>query len=497
MNYVSYVRLQSLAQPEAVAVRDEEKTWTYEELISDVQRGAAVLADHGVDAGDVLALALPNSYEFIVGTLAGLAREAMVAPINPEYREGEFGHILPEADPDAVVATTAVADRVSHIAPTKTTWLTVDGTTATSVDFAKALEAATAGYRIPPTSADSPAFLLYTSGTTGQPKGAVHTHDTVVAVSDACAVSYELTVGDRFLAAMPLYHCTGTSIVTSTLKVGGEVVLHEDWDSEATLELLDEYDINAFSGVPTMFQDWLAVDDGSYDCEAMHTAVIGVSDVTVDLIERSEAMLGCPVLNGYGMTETFIAGIWEDRYDERRPPSVGRMEDPLVEASIVDPETGEERPPGEPGELRLRGRPLLEEYYRRPELTKDAFDGDWFYTGDLAKRDEDDYLYILDRLDDTILCGGHNVYPQEVEATIEELDGVEEAVVVGRDDERKGQKPVAVVSQTNGAVTESVVREHCLDRLAAYKHPRDVYFVDKFPLNDVGKVDRDRLRERV
>jgi long-chain acyl-CoA synthetase len=497
MNYVSYVRLQSLAQPEAVAVRDEEKTWTYEELISDIQRGAAVLADHGVDTGDVLALALPNSYEFIVGTLAGLAREAMVAPINPEYREGEFNHILPEADPDAVVATTAVADRVSHITPTETTWLTIDGTTATSVDFTEAREAATEGYRIPPTSADTPAFLLYTSGTTGQPKGAVHTHDTVVAVSDACAVSYELTVDDRFLAAMPLYHCTGTSIVTSTLKVGGEIVLHEGWDPEATLELLDEYDINTFSGVPTMFQDWLAVDDGSYDFEAMHTAVIGGSDVTTDLIERSETLLGCPVLNGYGMTETFIAGIWEDRYRERRPPSVGRMEDSLIEASIVDPETGEEQPPGKPGELWLRGRPLLEKYYRRPELTEEVFDGDWFHTSDLAKRDEDDYLYILDRLDDTILCGGHNVYPQEVEATIEELDGVKQAIVVGRDDERKGQKPVAIVSRTDGTVTESVVRDYCLDQLAAYKHPREVRFVDKFPLNDVGKVDRDRLQEQV
>ncbi|MCY4731571.1 acyl--CoA ligase [Natronomonas gomsonensis] len=497
MNYVSYVRLQSLAQPEAVAVRDEEKTWTYGELMSDVQRGAAVLADNGVEAGDVLALALPNSYEFIVGTLAGLAREAMVAPINPEYREGEFDHILPEADPDAIVSTTAVADRVSHIAPMETTWLTVDGTTATSVDFVDSLKTADGGYRIPPTSADTPAFLLYTSGTTGQPSGAVHTHDTVIAVSDACAVSYELTVGDRFLAAMPLYHCTGASIVTSTLKIGGEVVLYEDWDAESTLKLLDEYDINAFSGVPTMFQDWLALDDGTYDCEAMHTAVIGGSDVTADLIKRSEALLGCPVLNGYGMTETFIAGIWEDRYNERRPPSVGQMEDSLIEASIVDPKTGEEQPPGEPGELRLRGRPLLDEYYRRPELTEEAFDGEWFYTRDLAKRDEDNYLYILDRLDDTILCGGHNVYPQEVEATIEDLDGVKQAIVVGRDDERKGQKPVAVVSRTDSGVTESIVREHCLEQLAAYKHPREVQFVDSFPLNDVGKVDRDTLRERV
>lgn len=496
MNYVSYVRLQRQDHPRAVAVRDGEETWTYEELFADVKRTANVLADRGVDRGDVVALALPNSYEFVVATLAGLAREAMVAPINPEYRDGELGHILPEAEPTAAVATPEAAGRMREIAPGETTWLVVgEGTDAEG--FRATVADASADYRLPRSHGDTRAFLLYTSGTTGRPKGVVHTHDTVIAVSDACAISYELTGGDRFLAAMPAYHCTGMSILTATLKAGGAAVLTETWDPEGTLAAIDEHDVNVFSGVPTMFQDWLRVDDGSFDLGSMHTAVIGGSDVTADLIERSEALLGCPVLNGYGMTETFIAGIWEDRHRERRPPSVGRMEDPLVEARIVDPETGEAVASGESGELQLRGAPLLEEYYRQPSLTAEAFDDGWFRTGDLVRTDGDGFLYVLDRMDNTILCGGHNVYPREVEATIEELEGVERAAVVGRDDERKGQKPVAVVERSDPELTADAIREHCLDRLAAYKHPRDVVFVDEFPRNDVGKVDRETLRKRV
>jgi long-chain acyl-CoA synthetase len=275
------------------------------------------------------------------------------------------------------------------------------------------------------------------------------------------------------------------------------VVLTESWEPRSTLEAIDQYDINLFSGVPTMFQDWLRINDGSYDLSSMHTAIIGGSDVTAELIERSEALLNCPVLNGYGMTETFIAGIWEDRRRNRRLPSVGRIDDPLVDASIVDPETGEEQPPGEPGELRLRGRPLLEEYYNRPELTNAVFTDRWFHTGDLVKRDEDNFLYILDRMDDTIVCGGHNIYPREVESTIEEVDGVTRAVVVGREDSRKGEKPVAIVTRGDTSVAAGEIKDHCLDTLAAYKHPREVHFVEDFPLNDVGKVDRDALRERV
>jgi long-chain acyl-CoA synthetase len=515
MNYVSYVRLRAATHPETIAVRSGPETWSYGELFADVQRAANALADAGVDRGDTCALLLSNRYEFVVGTLATLARRALVTPINPKYRNRELGHILAQSAPTAAIGCAdAYEQAVDHL-PEETTWFDTDGVTGNNRrSFSTALADADDGYRLPETLDEEQGFLLYTSGTTGTPKGAVHTHGTFTAVADACTICYEMLLGNSFLSVMPFYHCTGMSILGTTLKVGGELVLMDEWDAEASLSAIEEYDVETFSGVPTMFQDWLAV-DGDYDTSSLKVAQIGGSGTSTELIERSEALLGCPVINGFGMTETFVAGVWEDLQDDRlgdrRPPSVGRATDRLVEVKIVDPDTSTEQSPNEPGELLLRGQTVMEEYYKEPALTTDAFmkvpsseasaatdaQSRWLKTGDWAQIDEDGFLYILDRMDDTIICGGHNVYPQEVQDTIEELNGVEQAVVVGREDKRKGEKPVALVSRHDVSVTADTIKSWCLDQLAAYKHPREVRFVEEFPRNGVGKVDRDALANHV
>ncbi|MFC4540589.1 class I adenylate-forming enzyme family protein [Halosolutus amylolyticus] len=491
MNFVSYVCLRSQGHPSAVAVRSGSESWTYGELLDDVRTAANVLADHGVEDGSRVGLMLHNRYEFVVGTLATLARRAIVVPINPDYKRHELGHILGQSTPEVVLGTASAYEHAADELPVGTDWFDVGDRNSDRTGFWDAMATAADEYRIPKTLDSKRAFLLYTSGTTGQPKGVVHTHDNFIAVSDACAISYEVTPGDGFLAAMPMYHCTGMSVLGTTLKYGGELVLVSEWDPERTLRAIDEYDVNVFSGVPTMYQDWLNVDDG-IDTGSMHTAVIGGAGTTAELIRRSEALLDCPVLNGYGMTESFIAGIWERRNDERRLPSVGRTTDRLVEVRVVDPDSGDDQPPGEPGELLIRGRPMMEEYFDEPEKTAAAFDDDgWFHTGDWARIDADDYLYIVDRMDYTILCGGHNVYPQEIEGVIESLDGVDSAVVVGREDDRKGAKPIALVTDNGDPPSADEIKTYCLENLAPYKHPREVQFVDELPRNDVGKVDRD------
>lgn len=511
MNYVSYVRLRAASQPEAVAVRSGTDAWTYDELFSDVQRAANALAEAGLDRGDTCALLLPNRYEFVVGTLATLARGALVIPINPEYRDREFGHILTKSTPTVAIGCAEAYEQAAEHLPAETTWFDVDGVTDDGrVSFGTALVASDADYQIPETLDEQAGFLLYTSGTTDTPKGAVHTHGAFTAVADACMMCYEMLPGERFLGVMPFYHCTGMSILGTTLKVGGELVLMEEWDADRSLSLIEQYDIEVFSGVPTMFQDWLASEE-AYDTGSLKVAQIGGSGTSAELIERSEALLGCPVINGFGMTETFTAGVWEDfqdyRLGNRRPPSVGRATNRLVEVKIVDPDERTEQPPNEPGELFIRGQTVMERYYEEPTLTADAFaeidDGTvddcdrWLRTGDWARIDEDGFLYILDRMDYTIICGGHNVYPQEVEDTIEELDGVGQAVIIGRPDDRKGEKPIALVARTDESVTAEAIKSWCLDQLAAYKHPREVRFVDEFPRNDVGKVDRSALAEQL
>ena len=358
------------------------------------------------------------------------------------------------------------------------------------------VRAASPAFAVPETMGGREAFVLHTSGTTGRPKGVVHTHANVIAVSDASVVSYEMEPGSVFLAVMPLYHCTGIgTILGPTLKVGGELLLREAWDPEVALDDVESHDVNVFSGVPAMFKDWLATSaDRSVDTGSMRTAVIGGAGVSADLIRRSEAFLDAPVLNGWGMTETFAAGLWEDRRGPRRLPSVGRTSGRLIEAKVVDRSTGGEAPTGEPGELLVRGEALLTGYLdHEVERT-----GEWFHTGDYARVDEDGYVYVLDRVEYTVITGGENVYPQEVEGVIEELDGVREAAVVGKPDEWKGAKPVAFVDRLPRAdLTAKEVTDHVLAELAAFKHPREVTFVDSLPRNATGKVDRETLEERL
>ncbi|MEF8801033.1 MAG: class I adenylate-forming enzyme family protein [Halolamina sp.] len=508
MNYLDFVEATERAFPDQVAVREGEKRWTYAELLDDVRAAANVLTTAGVEPGDAVLVMLPNTYQFVTATLGSLARQAVVVPMDTRFGRREVGALLDQVDPAAAVVSDAAGPVLAAAAETKE--LAVfgedddeegnddgggDGVDEATNQWSAALAAADASYTIPETMGEREAVVLHTSGSTGVPKGAVHTHANLIAISDAAAVSYEVRPGDVFLAAMPLYHCTGLgTILGPTLKVGGELLLEESWEPERIRTAIAEHDVALFSGVPTMYRDWLSgPETQDVDTASMHTAVIGGADVTASLIRRSEELLGCPVLNGWGMTETFAGGLWENRHSERRLPTVGGLGGRLFEAKIVDRGTGEECPPGEPGELLVRGEAMMTGY-----LAHDGeWAGEWFHTGDYARLDEG-FVSILDRVDTTIVTAGENVSPREIEATIEELSGVRDAVVVGKPDERKGEKPVAFVLRDGDAgLSEQVVKDHVLSELAAFKHPREVTFVDEFPRNSSGKVDRASLATRL
>ena len=505
MNYLDYLVSNERAFPDRVAVREGEVTWTYAELLEDARSAATVLGDAGVDAGDTVVVMLPNTYHFVTSTLGSLARRAVVVPVNTRFQRREVTSLIDQVEPSAAVASEGtlpvVTDALDESDAIDATDVTVFGVrTDDSPDDVRRWDAAVRTTRpavaVPETMGEREAFVLHTSGTTGRPKGVVHTHANLIAVSDASVVSYEMGPGSVFLAVMPLYHCTGIgTILGPTLKAGGELLLREEWDPVAALDDVEAHGVTVFSGVPAMFKDWLAVaSDRSVDTDSVRTGVIGGAGVSADLIRRSEAFLDAPVLNGWGMTETFAAGLWEDRRGPRRLPSVGRTSGRLIEAKVVDRSTGAEVPTNEPGELLVRGDALLTGY-----LDHEAeWTGEWFHTGDYARVDEDGYVYVLDRVDYTIITGGENVYPQEVEGVIEELDDVREAAVVGKPDEWKGRKPVAFVDRLPRAdLTAEEVRDHVLAELAAFKHPREVTFVDALPRNATGKLDRQTLEERL
>lgn len=497
VNFVDTLNQTARTHPNRVAVREGDRTWTYDNLRRDVMAGANVLANEGVSPGDSVAAVLPNTYDFVVAVLATLARRARLVPINVRFQRRELSHIATQIDAAIVLTCSENVDLVAEAFGVETK---VYGTAPEMKvpNWSDEVAAASTDYMVPHTLSRREAFVLYTSGTTGRPKGAVHPHRTFMAVGDGSCISYQLVPESTFLNVMPMYHCTGMAILAATIRGGAELILAEEWDPKASLRLIDKVGITHFSGVPAMFKDWLAVADDSFNESSMNMGIIGGAGVSEQLIEQSEDLLGCPVLNGFGMTESFAAGIWEDPRNKRRTPSVGRTPDLMYEAKIVDPETHEELPAGSVGELIIRGDTTMTKYLDAPDATARTLIDGWLHTGDLAIVDEDGFIYLKERMSYTIITGGENVYPREIEETIETLPGVKQAAVVGRPDDRKGEKPVAFVERLDGAsIDEQAVKDYCLNEMAPFKHPREIFFIEDMPRNTGGKIDRFALERRL
>ncbi|QLG50206.1 class I adenylate-forming enzyme family protein [Natrinema halophilum] len=498
MNFVDYLELNRRSNPDQIAIRTETNTWTYEELVRDVRRFANVLQSDGISSESHVAVMLPNTYEFAVALFGSLARNQLTGLIDPRSKRGELETLITQMDPAAIVTTAENADSVREIDQSISVYCTEAGD-GVGQDFWEQTEAASAEFRVPETLGEEEALMLHTSGSTGQPKAVVHTHGSFIAVSDLATISYELHSDTTHLAALPLYHCWGLMNLGATLKIGGEIVLMNRWNPEEAMERIDEYGIDFFSGVPAMYKDLMASPQSDqWQPTSLEVAITGGARVPSELIPDAEALLECPVFNGWGMTETFAAGVWEEPSQERRIPSVGTSSDRLFEVKVIDQEDGSELPSGEAGELLVRGDAVMKRYLGQPSETSDVFSGEWLRTGDIARIDQDGYVYLQDREKYMIITGGENIYPQEVEDVIEELDGVRNAVVVAKPDERKGEKPVAFVERTDQSeLTEAEIKSHCLDQLAAFKHPRTVTFIDDPPRNSVGKIQRTALEEEI
>jgi long-chain acyl-CoA synthetase len=357
-------------------------------------------------------------------------------------------------------------------------------------DFPGLLASAPADDRVAERGATDTAVILYTSGTTGSPKGAELTHANLARNAGVVRTDlFRLTPGDVIFGGLPLFHAFGqTCTLNAAVASGACVTLLPRFAPEQALQILDAHRVTVFEGVPTMYVALLGHPDrAAYDTSALRLAVSGGAAMPVEVLRGFEEAFGCHVLEGYGLSETSPVASFNHPDRPRKPGSIGT---PIrgVEMRLVDKE-GDEVPQGGVGEIVIRGHNVMKGYWRRPQDTAKAIPDGWFRTGDMGRVDADGYYEIVDRKKDMIIRGGYNVYPREIEEVLYEHPAVAEAAVIGLPHPALGEEVgAAVVLKPGAGVTAGELRDHVKSQVAAYKYPRAVWIVDELPKGATGKI---------
>jgi long-chain acyl-CoA synthetase len=467
------------------AVRLDETVVTYAALEEASARVAGLLRERGVAVGDRVGIMVPNVPCFPAIYYGILRVGAIVVPMNVLLKGREVAFYV--ADPNVKVLFAwgecgAAAEEGASEAQAEVI-----------VVEPGELESVLAGdpaHEVAQRSACDTAVILYTSGTTGKPKGAELTHGNLRRNIEISAIGLtELTEDDILLGALPLFHSFGqTCSMNSAVRTGACLDLMPRFDATRALEMMDRDGVTIFQGVPTMYHALLHHPDRDrYDMSKLRLCVSGGAALPVEVLRGFEEAFGATILEGYGLSETSPVASFNQLGRERKPGSIGT---PIegVEMRVVD-EDGNEVEPGEVGEVVIRGHNVMKGYWNRPEATEEAMRGGWFHTGDMARMDEDGYFFIVDRKKDMILRGGYNVYPREIEEILFEHPAVMEAAVVGLPDERLGEEVGAAIALKPGADADADdLRDFVKQRVAAYKYPRRIWFVDELPKGPTGKI---------
>ena len=436
---------------------------------------AAALAARGVDRGDRVVLCSATPSRFVDAYLGALRMGAIVVLLNPACSEGEAAHVARDSDPAAAVVDDAQ----------RGTWISRAAPSLRAVLDTAALpaEAGGGGPPLDDLGPDDPALLMYTSGTTGTPKGALLRHGNLLASAAAVGHAWRWTDADRLVLALPLFHAHGLAVgLNGTLLAGASAVLLPRFDAAAVLDAAREHEATLFFGVPTMYAR-LAAEPRAAELAGLRLCVSGSAALAPSLFALIEELSGQRVLERYGLTETLMNT--SNPYDgERRPGTVG-LPLPGVEVQLAG---------GDRGEIRVRGPNVFAGYWRNPEATAAVLDKDgWFSTGDVGEHDEKGYLRIVGRTRELIITGGYNVYPREVEDALMAHPLVAEAAVVGLPSEEWGEVVTAFVVKRDPDLDADALLVHARERLAPYKVPRQVRFVAALPRNALGKVVKQRL----
>ncbi len=477
--------------PGRAALRLDDVTLDYRSLDDASARVAALLRATGVGPGDRVGLMLPNVVEFAPLYYGILRAGAVVVPMNPLLKRREVAYYLSDAGASLAFVWHAVADEAAAgAADAGARCLVVDPDR-----FAGLLAATEPDRSVADRAAADTAVILYTSGTTGQPKGAELTHENLrrnVEVSNGTL----LRVGpeDVVFGGLPLFHSFGQTVgLNCAVAAGATLTLLPRFDPARALRILARDRVTVFLGVPTMYAALLREAGDAAPDLALRLCVSGGAALPVEVLKAFEGTFDCVILEGYGLSETSPVACFNHPDQPRKPGTIGTPIDG-VQMRVID-DAGNEVAAGTVGEIAVRGHNVMKGYWRRPEATAEAVVDGWFRTGDLGTRDEDGYFRIVDRKKEMVIRGGFNVYPREVEEVLYEHPAVAEAAVIGIPDDMLGEEVGAAVALKPGAsATADELRAFVRERLAAYKYPRRVWLVDALPKGATGKILKREIR---
>jgi malonyl-CoA/methylmalonyl-CoA synthetase len=475
----------------------DESIISYGELRQQTAKVANALTASGVQPGDRVAAQIDKSVAAVALYLGTIRAGAVFLPLNTAYTANEIDYFINDAKPALVICRAQTEARLRPIASAagaQLETLAADGNQGSWVDK---LNLAGNEFATVIRSADDLAAILYTSGTTGRSKGAMISHKNLATNAQTLVDYWHINAEDVLLHALPIFHTHGLFVAINSLMItGGSMLFLSHFDAEEVLKLLPRCTL--MMGVPTFYTRLLALDAFNRDTSAhMRLFISGSAPMTMETHREFEARTGQVILERYGMTETNM-NTSNPYHGERIAGSVG-LPLPGVELRITDTESNEARqlPDGEVGMIEIRGDNVFKGYWKMPEKTAEEIRSDGFFiTGDLGMMDEKGYVHIVGRDKDLIISGGFNVYPKEIEIAIDRLDEVIESAVIGLPHADFGEGVAAVVfAKAGGSIDEKLIIDALSGKLAKYKMPKRVVFVDQLPRNAMGKVQKNTLRE--
>lgn len=469
------------------------RKWTFGELDKTVNRTANFLRSHEIGKGDVVSLLMPNSAEYIIAYLACWKIGALAGPVNSLLKAEEIAYVVNNSEAKLILIGSEFSETLAMRSEPGTERSAVTGFRAVIVfdDVNAVTKDQNDELNDVDLTLDDDAIIIYTSGTTGKPKGCLLTHGNVIANARQITEWLSYTNEDRLLTIMPLFHMNAVSVTTMTpLYAGGSTVVSPKFSASKFWQIISDYKITSFGSVATMLSMLLqkypdGVPEGM-STEQLRFAMCGSAPVPAEVMKKFEETFDCPVIEGYGLSESTCRSTFNPPDERRRAGSCGM---PIGNEMAVFDEEDRSVADGELGEIVMRGDNIFKAYYKNPDATERAFRGGWFHTGDIGFRSPDGFFYIADRKSDMIIRGGENIYPREIDELLFTHPAVRSAAVIGVPDELYGEDVTAFIVLKDGAsATEQEIIDFCKASLADFKCPKSVHFLADIPKGPTGKL---------